>query len=442
MVLSLRSTLSGALRGSVKVPGDKSISHRALMIASQAEGRSRVTGLLEGEDVMSTLKALQHLGVSIQRDNAAWLVDGCGVGGFNQPNAPIDMGNAGTGARLMMGLVSSYPFECTFVGDASLSSRPMARVTDPLEAMGLKVTESCDGCLPITIKGGDLVPFSYALPVASAQVKSAILLAGLGVKGQVEVIENKLTRDHTERMLRFFGAELEEYVGEDGKHVILSGHPILKAQDLTVPGDPSSAAFLVVAALLVPGSEIVIPNICFNSQRVGLYTTLQEMGADITYVNRRDMCGEEVVDIVVKYSELSGVEVPEERAPSMIDEYPILSVAAAFAQGKTVMHGIGELRVKESNRLDAMAEGLKKCGVRVDVQDDELSVYGMDHVSGSLESISTYMDHRIAMSFLILGLASKQGVVVDDGTMINTSFPDFVGLINRLGGVIERGDGA
>jgi 3-phosphoshikimate 1-carboxyvinyltransferase len=434
----LISSQSNPLTGKVTVPGDKSISHRSLIFASQAIGTSKITGLLEGEDVIATSKALRLMGVDIKREeNGNWIVKGVGVGGLSEPEDVLDLGNAGTGARLLMGLVSPYNFSTTFTGDASLRSRPMLRVMKPLEEMGVEFQAKTGGRLPLTVIGNsDLIPINYELPVASAQVKSAILLAGLNTRGKTTVIEHEATRDHTELMLKGFGAEVEvKELKDGGRKVTLTGYPELKAMDIIVPGDPSSAAFLVVAALIIPGSDITIESVCVNPLRTGLYDTLLEMGADMEFINKRVTAGEQIADLRVKYSKLKGVKVPAARAPSMIDEYPILSIAASCADGKTTMQGLEELRVKESDRLQAILDGLKLCGVECEAGEDWLAVTGGKINGGKM--IETHMDHRIAMSFLVAGIVAENPVSVDDGEMINTSFPGFMELVNSMGGQIK-----
>lgn len=426
------------LRGTITVPGDKSISHRALMLASQALGTTRVHGLLEGEDVLSTAKALQHCGISIARsEGGTWTIKGAGIGGLHEPAEILDMGNAGTAARLMMGLLAPYSFTSHFTGDASLRKRPMQRVIGPLEQMGARFIAREGGRLPLAMQGTDqAIPVSYTLPVASAQVKSAILLAGLNTMGVTTVIEPEATRDHTERMLRFFGIEIESHTNENGAVTVsLRGQQSQVPQDreFDVPADPSSAAFPMVAALLVPGSEVTITNVCLNPLRIGLIDTLIEMGGDIAIGNRRHVGGEEVGDITVKHSPLHEVDVPAHRAPSMIDEYPILAIAAACATGKTVMRGVEELRVKESNRLAAMIEGLRACGVEAMEEGNNLIVYGRGSAPKGGATITTHYDHRIAMSFLVLGMASEQPITADDCRAIATSFPNFMGLMEGLG---------
>lgn len=434
----LTARRSGALSGTAAIPGDKSISHRALILGALAVGQTRITGLLEGEDVIDTAKAMAAFGARVERiGDGAWTVDGVGVGGFSEPEGVIDCGNSGTGVRLIMGAMATTPITATFTGDASLSRRPMARITDPLRLFGCEVTAREGGRLPVTIKGAvDAVPVRYRTPVASAQIKSAVLLAGLNAPGETVVTEAEATRDHSERMLRGFGAEISTEITEEGHVITLKGRPELRAQDVAVPRDPSSAAFPVAAALIVPGSEIRVPGISRNPTRDGFYLTLEEMGAELIWENIREEGGEPVADLVVRYSALKGVEVPASRAPSMIDEFPILSVIAAFADGTTVMNGVSELRVKESDRIDAMARGLEANGVRVKETPDSMTVHGMAQVPGGGVA-ATHLDHRIAMSFLVLGLAAEAPVSVDDGGPIATSFPDFLPLMQGLGAQID-----
>lgn len=425
---------SGPLRGVAKVPGDKSISHRALILGALSVGETRITGLLEGQDVLDTAKAMAAFGAQVERLGAGeWSVHGVGVGGFSEPEGVIDCGNSGTGVRLIMGAMATTPITATFTGDASLSRRPMARVTDPLALFGAQITAREGGRLPITIEGAaDPLPVRYRTPVASAQIKSAILLAGLNVPGETVVIESDPTRDHSERMLAGFGADIRTERTDEGHVITLQGRPELRAQPVSVPCDPSSAAFPVAAALIVPGSEIRVPGVSRNPTRDGLYVTLLEMGADIAFENPREEGGEPVADLVVRHGPLKGVTVPTERAASMIDEFPILSVIASFAQGTTVMNGVAELRVKESDRIDAMARGLEANGVRVEETTDSMTVHGMGKVPGGGTAV-THLDHRIAMSFLVLGLAAETPVSVDDGSPIATSFPGFVTLMQGLG---------
>ncbi len=430
------SSAASQLKGDVTVPGDKSISHRALIFSAMAVGKSTISGLLEGEDVLATAEALRKLGAEITRnDDGTWHVWGVGVGGFSEPASVIDMGNSGTAVRLLMGAVASHSFTTFFTGDASLCRRPMARVTTPLGQMGATFVSREGGRLPLAVTGlPDPMPVTYELPVASAQVKSAILLAGLNARGTTTVIEPEPTRDHTERMLAYFGAEITTVSRPDGGRVIsITGYPELKPCTVDVPADPSSAAFLIVAALITPNAEVTIKNVGVNPLRTGLFETLREMGGDIAMNNERIACGEPVADIVVRSSDLHGVEVPASRAPSMIDEYPVLAVAASAAQGKTVMKGLAELRVKESDRLAAMAKGLAACGINVEELPDGMIVTGGAPVKTPATPIETDMDHRIAMSFLILGLIAENGVSIDDGTMINTSFPGFANTMNTLG---------
>lgn len=431
---------SQALTGTVRVPGDKSVSHRALIFGAMAHGVTRIEGLLEGEDVINTARACSALGARVERLGAGhWTVEGVGARGFHSPDAPLDFGNSGTGARLMMGAVAGYPILATFDGDASLRRRPMKRVLDPLRAMGVKVVSAAEGArLPLRLRGlPALSAFTYETPVASAQVKSAVLLAGLAAAGETVVVEREATRDHTERMLAHFGADVRvEPQGAHGRRITLKGRPTLTAAPVLVPSDPSSAAFPLVAALIVPGSDIVLRDVMMNPLRIGLITTLLEMGARIEKVGERTEGGESVADLRVRHSTLTGVEVPPERAPAMIDEYPILAVAAAFARGVTRMRGLSELRVKESDRLTAVAEGLAACGVPHEVEGDDLSVTGLAHPVGG-GPVATHMDHRIAMAFLVLGLASQSGVQVDDVTFIATSFPTFLPMMAALGARID-----
>lgn len=437
----LFSSSSGPLQGSIRVPGDKSISHRALILGALSVGETTVDGLLEGEDVLGTAAALSSLGAQIippaeSDTDRLWRVVGRGVGGLSEPRNAIDMGNSGTGARLLMGVVATHPFTTIFTGDPSLSARPMARVIDPLQEMGAKVVARTGGKLPVTISGtANPLPITWQPKVPSAQVKSAILLAGLNTPGITQVHETTQTRDHTERLLRHFGAEVSVEPAPDGGVVIgVTGYPELEPQAVIVPGDISSAAFPLVAALILEGSRLIIENIGINPLRAGLLETLDEMGADIRIENRRDSGGEPVADLVICAGPLSGIDVPAARAPSMIDEYPVLAVAAAFAQGTTVMRGLGELRVKESDRLAAIADGLTACGVKVEHDADSLTVHGTagEPVPGG-QTVRTHLDHRIAMSFLILGHHAESPVEIDDGSMIATSFPNFVELMNGLG---------
>lgn len=432
----LTARKSGALRGSARVPGDKSISHRALILGALAVGETRITGLLEGEDVLNTAKSMQALGASVERTgDFVWKVNGVGVAGFAAPKAPLDFGNSGTGCRLVMGAVAGCPIEVTFDGDASLRSRPMRRIVDPLELMGARVTASQEGGrLPLTLKGArDPLPIVYRTPVASAQIKSAVLLAGLSAPGTTTVIETEASRDHTELMLKHFGAEIvAEKEGAHGRKITLTGQPELKGADVVVPADPSSAAFPMVAALIVPGSEVVLTDVMTNPLRTGLFTTLREMGASIEESDIRGDAGEPMAQFRITASKLTGVEVPPERAPSMIDEYLVLAVAAAFAEGTTIMRGLQELRVKESDRLEATAAMLRVNGVNVEIVGDDLIVHGNGRVAGG-GLVATHMDHRIAMSALAMGLASDKPVTIDDTTFIATSFPDFIPMMRRLG---------
>ncbi|MDZ4735472.1 MAG: 3-phosphoshikimate 1-carboxyvinyltransferase [Rhodospirillaceae bacterium] len=431
----LRARAGKALRGRIDVPGDKSISHRALMLGALAVGRSRIEGLLEGEDVLNTARAMRALGAGIVRDASGhWLVDGVGIGGLAEPDDMLDFGNAGTGVRLALGLLSGHRMTAFVTGDASLRRRPMGRVMAPLAQMGARFTARDGDRLPLAIVGSDaLLPIEYRLPVPSAQVKSAVLLAGLAAPGITRVIEPEPTRDHSERMLRHFGATVTIDDGSDARIVSLVGQPELTGRDVRVSGDPSSAAFPLVAALIVKGSDLTIANVGMNKLRIGLIETLREMGAAIEIVDAREEAGEPVADLRVRAGALEGVTVPASRAPSMIDEYPILAMAAACADGTTVMEGLAELRVKESDRLAAVAEGLASCGVAVEVGPDRLVVHGSLRPPEGGAVIASGLDHRIAMSFLVLGLAANKPVAVDDARPIDTSFPGFVELMAGLG---------
>jgi 3-phosphoshikimate 1-carboxyvinyltransferase len=431
---------SRPLAGTVRVPGDKSISHRSLMFGGLASGVTRITGLLEGEDVLRTGEAMKAFGAKIERNGDEWVVHGVGNGCLLEPESPLDFGNAGTGSRLTMGLAGVYDMPTTFIGDASLSKRPMGRVLDPLRLMGVQVDSAPGDRMPLTLHGPKTAaPIHYRVPMASAQVKSAVLLAGLNTPGITTVVETVMTRDHTEKMLRGFGADLSVETDKAGVRTIrIQGQGKLTGQTIAVPGDPSSAAFLVVAALVVPGSDITIENVLLNATRVGLLTTLLEMGASIEVKHRRSAGGEEVADLRVRHTELKGVVVPPERAPSMIDEYPVLAVAASFAEGDTRMEGLEELRVKESDRLSAVANGLKANGVDCEEGKDWLVVRGAPGGKGiGGGEVQTHLDHRIAMSFLVMGLGSDKAVTVDDANMIATSFPEFMGLMEQLGARIE-----
>ena len=433
----LRSHHANGLKGILRVPGDKSISHRSLMFGAVAVGETRASGLLEGEDVVNTAKAMQALGAKVERTpDGIWRIHGVGVSGLQSPKGDLDFGNSGTGVRLALGLMASTPLTVRCVGDASLSRRPMGRVTVPLTEIGARFETAEGGRLPLTLHGArDAVPITYRLPVASAQVKSAVLLAGLNTPGRTTVIEPVATRDHTERMLKAFGAEIAIATKDDGRHIAITGQRELKAQIIDVPADPSSAAFPMVAALITEGSDITIENVMLNETRTGLITTLIEMGGDITIEKRRLAGGEEVGDLRIRSSRLKGIKVPAARAPSMIDEYPALAVAASFAQGTTHMEGLDELRVKESDRLAAVEAGLQANGVVTRSGPDWLAVEGGSVPGGGL--VATHLDHRIAMAFLVMGLASRKDVSVDDGAMIATSFPNFITLMNGMGCRIE-----
>ncbi|MCW5682445.1 MAG: 3-phosphoshikimate 1-carboxyvinyltransferase [Xanthobacteraceae bacterium] len=432
---------SRGLTGRLRVPGDKSISHRSLLIGAMTVGRTEITGLLEGEDVIATAKAVRAMGATVERhDGGNWSVNGLGVGTLLPPRDALDFGNAGTGSRLAMGVVAGHPFEAVFDGDASLRKRPMRRILDPLMQMGAETVEQAEGGrLPLRLRGArEVIPITYETPVASAQIKSAVLLCGLCADGETTVIEKEATRDHTERMLAHFGAKISsEQHGEHGRKVRLRGRPELKPQKIVVPADISSAAFPMVAALIVPGSDIVLENVLLNPLRAGLVETLREMGANIEELNRRDEAGEIIADLRVRTSSLKGVDVPAARAPSMIDEYIVLAVAASFAKGDTRMRGLSELRVKESDRLAATADGLRANGVDCETLGDDLLVGGRGHAAPGGGVVKTHMDHRLAMAFLMMGLASDKPVQVDDGTFIATSFPDFTGNMRRLGAEIS-----
>ncbi len=425
----LSSSKSGPLKGVISVPGDKSISHRSLIMGSLAIGESKITGLLEGEDVLGTAAAMRAMGADIYKgDDGVWHVHGVGIGGLREPDSPLDMGNSGTGVRLIMGLVATHPIKVTFTGDASLSSRPMKRVTVPLSRFGASFEGSDDGTLPIIVTGAKLpMPIKYELPVASAQVKSAVMLAGLNTPGRTTVTERIPTRDHSERIFDYFGVP----ISLEGDDIHVEGHAEITAKDMAVPADPSSTAFLVVAALITEGSDITIKNVGINPARTGLFATLIEMGGNITFENIGKECGEDVADLRVRYSKLAGISVPPERAPSMIDEYPVLCAAAASAEGETVMRGIEELRVKESDRIAVMVQGLKSCGIDVTEHEDGMTV--RHSVANGTTPIVTHLDHRIAMSFLILGLCAESPIIVDDASVIETSFPGFGDLLNSVG---------
>ena len=440
--IPMTSHACGPLQGRAEVPGDKSISHRSLILGALSVGETKISGLLEGQDVLDTAKAMRAFGAEVtDLGDGNWSVHGVGVGGFAEPENVIDCGNSGTGVRLIMGAMATSPVTATFTGDASLNGRPMARVTDPLAGFGCQTVGRKGGRLPMTLVGAaDPVPVRYVVPVPSAQVKSAVLLAGLNAPGKTVVIEKEATRDHTERMLAGFGAEITTEVTDEGRVITLTGQPELKAQTIDVPRDPSSAAFPVCAALIVPGSDVLVPGIGLNPTRAGLYTTLREMGADLTYENERIEGGEPVADLRARFSpDMHGIEVPAERAASMIDEYPVLSVVASFATGKTHMPGVKELRVKESDRIDAMAIGLRANGIEVDEGPDWWAVHGLGHgnVTGGA-TCASQLDHRIAMSFLVLGMAATNPVSVDDGGPIATSFPIFEGLMGGLGADVRR----
>ncbi len=431
----LQALKARALKGIARVPGDKSISHRALMLGAMATGRTSISGLLEAEDVLNTGRAVTALGCPARKVKGSWEVIGRGVGGFSQPSQDLDFGNSGTGVRLMMGLLAGHDVRVRLVGDASLSRRPMRRVLAPLRQMGAEVEDDKE-TLPLTLKGSsDLIPIEYATPVPSAQVKSAVLLAGLCANGETTVVEREATRDHTERMLRHFGADIRTAKRDGGMAITVCGDVELEGRNVIVPGDPSSAAFLTAAALIVPESEVTIEGVLVNETRTGFYMTLREMGADVAFLNQRDEGGEPIADIRVRHSRLKGVRVPPERAPSMIDEYPVLAALAAYAEGETRMDGLAELKVKESDRLAATATGLQLNGVSARVDADSLIVAGGGVRGGGM--VATHMDHRIAMAFLVMGLGSDRPVAVDDVTYVSTSFPEFRGLMEKLGAAFE-----
>ena len=431
----LTARRAGPLKGRVRVPGDKSISHRALIFGALAVGETRISGLLEGEDVLNTAKAVAALGAQVERRGAGeWRVRGVGVAGFAEPASALDFGNSGTGCRLMLGAVAGCPIAATFDGDASLRKRPMRRVLEPLERIGARTLTSSDGRLPLTLAGArEPIPVVFEPPVASAQLKSAVLLAGLAAPGETVVIEAEATRDHTEKMLAHFGANVQvEPHGAHGRRITLAGQPELVAQPVVVPADPSSAAFPLVAAAITAGSDVILEGVMLNPLRAGLIATLAEMGAAIERLGSRNEGGEEVADLRVRGGALRGVEVPASRAPSMIDEYPVLAVAAAFAEGTTIMRGLKELRIKELDRLAGTAALLRSNGVKVDIDGDDLIVAGRGRAPGG-GLVATHMDHRLAMSALVMGLASEQPVKIDDASFIATSFPGFVELMRGLG---------
>ena len=440
--IPMSSTRVTNLRGQAKVPGDKSISHRSLILGALSVGQTKIQGLLEGQDVIDTAKAMSSFGALVEKHkNGDWTVDGFGVGGFAEPEKVIDCGNSGTGVRLIMGAMSTSDVTATFTGDASLNKRPMARITEPLNLFGAKTFGRRNGKLPITVVGSKTpIPITYQTPVASAQIKSAILFAGLNSPGTTTVIEKEKTRDHTERMLQGFGAEILSEKTSDGNIIRLRGYPDLKAQEIRIPRDPSSAAFPVCAALITEGSDILVPNIGLNPTRSGLFDTLKEMNANLSFENENLQGGEPMADIRAKFSpDMTGIDVPPERAASMIDEYPILSVVAAFAKGKTMMRDVGELRVKESDRIDAMTKGLKSNGLKIEEGEDWWSVEGreIDGVEGG-GFCKTFLDHRIAMSFLVMGMASQRTITIDDGSPITTSFPSFENLMAQIGANFQK----
>ena len=436
---ALKGSRSPALKGGGLVPGDKSISHRALILGGLAVGETRITGLLEAEDVLNTAKAVAAFGAKVVRQGpGAWVVNGTGVGGWSTPEDVVDCGNAGTGSRLLMGAMATTPITAVFTGDASLRKRPMGRVLEPLKLYGATYESRPGGLMPVTVKGaGEAIPAEYLVPMASAQVKSAMLLAALNAPGMSRISQKTLTRDHTEKMLAAFGADITVEPLPEGEIVSITGEAELKGLPVAVPRDPSSAAFPLVAALIVPGSEIVLDGVMLNPRRTGLFTTLQEMGAALEIVHVRDAGGEAVGDLKIRASALKGIDVPVERVSDMIDEFPVLAVAAAFADGKTVMRGLEELRVKESDRLAAVVAGLRANGVDVEELEDGMVVHGRAGSVPGGGTVTTHMDHRIAMSFLVMGLAANHAVTVDDTHHIATSFPEFESLMAGLGAVLE-----
>lgn len=441
--IPMTSNPCGPLTGDAHVPGDKSISHRSLILGAMAVGETKIAGLLEGDDVLDTAKAMRAFGADVvNHGDGAWSVHGVGVGGFAEPDHVIDCGNSGTGVRLIMGAAATSPVTVTYTGDASLNGRPMGRVTDPLALFGTQAFGRQGGRLPMTLVGAAMpTPVHYTVPVPSAQVKSAVLLAGLNAPGETVVVEQEATRDHTERMLQGFGADLRVEQTNAGRVITLQGQPELQPQMIVVPRDPSSAAFPVCAAIITPGSDVLVPNIGLNPTRAGLFATLQEMGADLTYENKREEGGEPVADLRARFSpNLKGIAVPPTRAASMIDEYPVLSVVAAFAEGVTDMQGVKELRVKESDRIDAMAKGLRAAGVTVEEGPDWWKVTGLGHgnVPGGV-TVASVLDHRIAMAFMVMGMATQKPMTVDDGGPIATSFPIFETLMAGLGAQLMRG---
>ncbi|MEM8785672.1 MAG: 3-phosphoshikimate 1-carboxyvinyltransferase [Pseudomonadota bacterium] len=435
----LRALKAGPLTGTLRVPGDKSLSHRALLFGALAVGETTIEGLLEGEDVLGTARIIGQLGAEASRGSEGrWHVHGVGTGGLREPADVLDFGNSGTGARLCLGLCASHPFTAIFTGDASLRNRPMRRVLDPLEEFGARAYGRLGGTFPLALVGArNPAPVTYALPVASAQVKSAVLLAGLGTPGRTSVIERTPTRDHTERLLKAFGAQVRLEDSEEGQVISVDGFPELLPQAVTIPGDPSSAAFLAAAAALIDGSDILIENVLINPTRTGFFETLSEMGAPVTFENERVSAGEPVADVRVRSASLRAVSPPPARAPRMIDEFPILFVLAAFAEGRSHFTGLEELRVKESDRLAAMAAGLTACGARLTEHEDGLEIEGAGALAGGA-TIATHLDHRIAMSFLVAGLAAKAPITIDDARMIATSFPSFTPLLEGLGATFEE----
>ncbi|MCD8494135.1 MAG: 3-phosphoshikimate 1-carboxyvinyltransferase [Alphaproteobacteria bacterium] len=441
--MTLTARKNSALNGTVRVPGDKSISHRAILFGSLAVGETIISGLLEGEDVLHTADAMRAMGAEINHDmDGLWRIYGVGTSGLQEPAHVLDMGNSGTSTRLLMGLLAGLPLTATFMGDASLSKRPMRRVITPLEQMGARFMARSGDRLPLTMRGVDTpLPIEYRLPVASAQVKSAILLAGLNAAGATTVIEDTPTRDHSENMFRHFGLDVDVATIENGAQAItIKGHQVLQPCAIDVPGDPSSAAFPAVAACITEGSDIILPNIGINPRRTGIYTCLREMGASIEFKNERLQAGEPVADLHIKYAPLKGITVPENLVPSMIDEFPVFAMAASCAEGITKMTGLEELRVKESDRLAMISRGLEACGVKLEMGEESLTIYGNGKPPAGGALIETALDHRIAMAFLILGGVSDEPITIDDASPIKTSFPNFVKLMNELGAEIKTND--
>lgn len=435
----LKSEKVSQFKGTVSVPGDKSISHRSLIMGSLAVGDTKVTNLLEGDDVLATAAALKNLGAQIHKSSDNWIISGRGIGGLSEPRDVLNLENSGTGARLLMGTLAPYSFPSFFTGDASLRKRPMQRVTQPLEKIGVEAILRENNKMPLMIKGSEnLIPIVGEFDTPSAQVKSALLLTTLDISGTSEMVFQSSLRDHTENMMKHFGVDIKvEAIDSKREKITIIGRPEIFSKDITVPGDPSSAAFLIVSALLIDDSDLQLKNVGMNERRIGLFESLEEMGANIRYYNEQNICGEKIADIHVKSSTLNGIQIPNSRAPRMIDEFPILSIAAACAHGKTVMQGLGELRVKESNRFDAILNGLKSCGVHIEAEQDDIIIHGTGHPPIGGGSIDAELDHRIAMSFLTLGCVAENPIQVTGCETIKTSFPNFQQIMNDLGGNIS-----